>query len=147
LFYLSYNNINFFKQRSDAFISNINQALSYKNYNTSIGLRIALLTIGYKVFMEKPIFGHGIYDNIKERVRVASLPQNKEFSILSTWAPKAHYHNNYMEILTQLGLVGLLMFLYIFYFLEPIPNFFQLKFFGHPSFLTIHFLFKFEVFN
>ena len=115
LFYLSYNNIKFFKQRSDAFISNINQALSHKNYNTSIGLRMALLAIGYEVFQEKPIFGHGIYDNIKERVRVASLPQNKEFSVLSRWAKKANYHNNYMEILTQLGLVGLLIFLYIFY--------------------------------
>lgn len=120
LFVVAYQNISLFQKRVDMAKYDIEQVIIHNNYNTSWGLRYALNMIGLEVIKESPFYGHGVWDNIKERVRVASLPENKEYVILSQWGKNTNYHNMYMEIATQLGLLGLILFLSIFYFLAKI---------------------------
>ena len=135
LFFIGYKTIDIFKHRVDQSINSMKIILDNPKYldtkiknenvrvqkkyaddqKTSWTIRAALNIIGFQVVRQSPIFGHGIYDNIDKRVEVASLEKNKEYSFLVNWAPKANYHNVYMEISTQLGLIGLFLFLSIFY--------------------------------
>ena len=148
LFFIGYKTIDLFQHRVDKSINSIKILLEAPRYfgkknestniqkkshnkETSWTIRAALAIIGFEVFKEAPIIGHGIYDNIKKRVEIASLEENKEYSFLKTWAPTAHYHNVYIEIATQLGIIGLFLFLMIFYTLAKTtirdPEFFRYK--------------------
>ena len=114
LLFFGYKNIEIFKQRLDQSYKSFEKVLN-NNYRSSIGTRVALVNIGIEIAKDNPVFGVGIKDNITKRVEYAAKNDNKSIRYFSRWSPKSHYHNEYIEILTSIGLVGLSMFLYFIF--------------------------------
>ena len=76
--------------------------------DTSIGLRINFFLNSWEIFNSSPLFGVGTGDFPDEykKINAINTPNATETS---------QPHNMYMLILTQLGLIGLISFLWIFY--------------------------------
>ena len=93
------------------------QKLTTKDdYNTSIGSRFALWVAAEEIWVKNPLFGVGVAEHIDKKNKFAK--ENKKFEFLSKIK---HFHNTFLEILTQFGLVGLSLFLYILYLISQIP--------------------------
>jgi O-antigen ligase len=77
------------------------------NYNSSIGVRAGFYKYGYESVKDNILFGVGTGDSIDE-IRKHS-PKN--------WVGRKqpHEHNQFLSTFIKLGLVGLLIFLNIFY--------------------------------
>jgi len=102
-----------FKYRADMTIESMGKLYHEQNYCTSWGMRAGAFVVAKEVVSHNPLFGVGNKDHIdalQEIIRT-QYPDMECFS----WY--MHYHNQYLEIITQIGLVGLLLFLAIFYFL------------------------------
>jgi O-antigen ligase len=110
LFFLAYNFSTNFKNRIHLIKDDINQIILNENYNTSIGARIGFWIIAKDIFEEKPLFGTGIDNQIKTKNRIIDEDKSDNFKYVRVLE---HFHNNYLEILTQYGLVGLILFLMI----------------------------------
>ena len=116
LFYISYSTVPIFNAKIMDTQKSVVKIIK-KEYNTSIGYRVALVQVGVEVFKEKPIFGWGIKDNFEA---IKQITQKKEYSHLAfTYNVKnQHYHNQYIIYATQLGVLGLILFLLLFYYLN-----------------------------
>jgi O-antigen ligase len=106
-----------FNNRIHMIKSDVSKVLESEDYNTSIGARIGFWVIAKEIFLENPLFGSGIADNIKQKNHIIETEKNENFSYLKELE---HFHNSYLEILTQFGIIGLFMFLSIIYYLFKI---------------------------
>ena len=96
-----------FQSRMDSIENNINNYAT--NKGTPVGLRIAFTINSWGVIMKNPIIGVGTGDFQAEykKINLINTPQ-----LPATDNP----HNMYILILMQLGVVGLISFLSIFYY-------------------------------
>jgi O-antigen ligase len=111
IFYTAYNLSPNFKNRMHHIQNDVNGMISKNNYRSSIGIRIGFWIITKEMFLENPILGVGTANHLnmmKETVdkELQYLHGNKRF---------VHFHNQYWEILAQLGIVGLFLFLFFIY--------------------------------
>lgn len=106
-----------FNNRIHMIKSDVSTVLESEDYNTSIGARIGFWIIAKEMFLENPIFGVGIADNIKEKNHIIETEKSDNFSYVKRLE---HFHNSYLEILTQFGIVGLFLFFSIIYYLFKI---------------------------
>ncbi|MDQ7047901.1 MAG: O-antigen ligase family protein [Sulfurovum sp.] len=83
-----------------------------ENYCTSWGSRVGAWIISKDIIVQDPILGIGNADNMKE---FHHLIDTKYPSMVCMHKAFYHAHNQYFQIWTALGLVGLLIFLSIFY--------------------------------
>jgi len=98
---------------SDMFHNRVNSAfIDVANYEesrlTSVGYRLTFLINSYELFKDSPLIGVGTGDFPAEyeKVNLASSPE-----VPATVQP----HNMYMLVLSQLGIIGLISFLWIFF--------------------------------
>ncbi|MFC1524143.1 O-antigen ligase family protein [Thermodesulfobacteriota bacterium] len=112
-FSLSYINIDYVKQRTDHGYNDINKIIN-NDYTSSFGIRIAMFITGLQIANDNILFGVGIKDNLDEMIRYSEQNKKYDFSHLNEYH-KWHFHNQYIDILTQLGIIGLFIFLGIFY--------------------------------
>jgi len=113
-----YNQIPNFNTRVHQAINDVHELKENKNYDTSIGARIALWIAAKHIFVEDPVLGVGVSEHIHKKDEFAKLPKNKEFLFLTRLK---HFHNSFLEILLQYGIIGLSLFLYILYLISKIP--------------------------
>lgn len=83
-----------------------------ENYCTSWGMRVGAWIISKDIIVQHPLLGMGTADNMKE---FHHLIDTKYPSMTCMHGTFKHVHNQYLQIWTALGLIGLLMFLWIFY--------------------------------
>jgi len=102
---------NTFHQRVAIGKEDIVKVIENKNYCSSWGARLGFWVIASDIFVENPILGVGIKDNMRE---FHSLVEQKypEMDCI-TYLP--HFHNQYLQIVTATGLVGLFIFLFMIY--------------------------------
>ena len=107
VFFTSYQLSDLFKNRVHLAISDI--VVFSEKQETSIGQRITYTINSWEVIKENPIIGIGTGDFPSEykRIHAANSPQ-----VRTTTNP----HNMYILILMQLGMIGLISMLAIFYF-------------------------------
>jgi O-antigen ligase len=107
VFFTAYQTSTLFYERVNATIYNVQHYES--NKLTSIGYRITFAINSWEVIIKNPIIGVGTGDFPREyrQVNIKNTPQ-----VPSTANP----HNMYILVLTQLGLIGLISFLLIFYY-------------------------------
>ena len=105
-----------FKIRTYQGIENIQQLSTKGEYNTSIGARFALWIAAKEIFIKNPILGVGVADHLHKKNEFAKKSDAFEFLLHIK-----HFHNSFLEILTQFGIIGLSLFLYILYLLWKIP--------------------------
>ena len=111
-------------------------AISEDKYTGSWGHRLGFAIVGIKIFQENPIIGRGISD-VRERTLLFAKENPKYF----IGDPGRHFHNEHINLLVQVGIVGYSLFLlFIFLFLRlSINNEFlhRLKFAFVFSFLLL----------
>ncbi len=111
IFTLAYNFSNTFHNRVEQGINDVNGIVEKQNYCSSWGNRLGAIIITKDILKEDPLLGVGAEDHLdklKEMIDT-KYPQMK----CLRWY--MHYHNQYLEVLSQLGVVGLVLFLAIFY--------------------------------
>ena len=107
IFFTAYTTSDLFQQRVDAAVKNI---ISYSdNKASSVGLRITFALNSWEVIKENPIIGIGTGDFPNEYLRINQL---NSANLPATTNP----HNMYILILMEIGVIGLLSMLSIFYY-------------------------------
>lgn len=115
-YYLSPN----FKNRILAIESDVEKIIYNSDYNTSIGARIGFWILSKEIIKDNPIFGVGIANNINKKDEyIIKNHLEKEYEHNKYLV---HFHNNYLEIITQFGIMGLFIFLYLFYLIAKIKT-------------------------
>ena len=89
----------------------IANVIENQNYCSSWGARVGAYITAKDIVLEYPVLGAGIDDNMEE---FRMLLQTK-YPHMACIKELPHMHNQYLQILTQLGFVGLFVFLVIFY--------------------------------
>ncbi len=83
--------------------------------NSSWGIRVAMYFVATDIIKANPIIGVGVGD-YKIAAKKALEKNDHGFSKnVVEFIPKYHFHSQYLNILVQSGIIGLLMFLIIFY--------------------------------
>ena len=109
--YTAYSLSPVFKARVDVGMNDITKIVEDNKYCTSIGLRFSIWEIGSKIFIENPIIGTGVtcdMNSMHEHIK-------KDDKTIDCVKTMRSYHNNYVQQAVDLGLVGLFLFLMIFY--------------------------------
>jgi len=101
----------------DAKINFIN-ALEKEIYCTSLGARMGAWIVASDIIKENPILGVGIIDNMTV---FHSKIDEKYPKMKCMHNSFMHMHNQFFQISTQLGLLGLFIFLFLFYSILKIP--------------------------
>ena len=108
IFFIAYQSSTLFENRVNFAI---NDVVTYEvNSNTSVGKRIDYLVNSIDIIKKNPFIGVGTGDLPNEFLKVSIMNNNRDS--IRTNNP----HNMYSLVLIQLGLLGLLSFLSIFYF-------------------------------
>ncbi len=80
-------------------------------YDTNQGKRIAGIIVAVDIVRAHPLLGTGVGDNMVEFRRLLDA-EHPELRAAVAWFP--HLHNQYVQVATELGLVGLVALLAIF---------------------------------
>ena len=92
-------------------ISNIQNIITNQDFSTSVGVRVGYWIVAYEIFKDNPVIGVGVSD---------SVVVSKEYASNSSYNLKSllhfnEFHNDFLQILTQTGLIGALLYILIFY--------------------------------
>ncbi|AYJ79683.1 hypothetical protein AN286_05795 [Aliarcobacter cryaerophilus ATCC 43158] len=117
IFISAYNISPVFKYRFDYFLHDIEVMVYEKDFSNSFSLRVALWISGLEASKDNLIFGSGIGDERdnakymlqKFNIKNDSFKQDTENSI--------DFHNMFVQYLVQLGILGLIILITIFYFI------------------------------
>jgi len=111
----SYHTLPLFQKRADMAISDIKK-ISQHNFNSSFGLRAAWWIVTYDALHEKPLFGYGLGSH---KVAAKEMLNKHDYQGLSkplkSFLVESHFHNQYLMIVVQGGLVGLFLFFLLLY--------------------------------
>ena len=105
-----------FNQRANALKSDIERMVYNDQYTGGLGQRVALWTMGTNVFFDNLAYGTGLGDEIEGAKNFAN---QYNFTIYKDIEEHGYidYHNAYIQYGIQLGIVGLILFISIFYIL------------------------------
>jgi len=106
---VAYNTSPIFKQKINQTQNAIGQIFNDNpNFSSSLGQRAGMYFYSFEVIKENPIFGAGTGDSMDEIRKAIPLKWDHIHRM-------SHEHNQFLSILVKLGLIGLLIFLNIFY--------------------------------
>jgi len=98
--------------------NNLVNVVENASYCTSLGGRVGAWIISKDMIKENPILGVGIIDNMKD---FHSIIDDKYPEMKCMQQSFMHIHNQFLEVFTQMGLIGLLIFMSIFYMIVKLP--------------------------
>lgn len=106
---IAYNTSPIFKQKVHQTQNAIGHIFSENpNFSSSLGQRAGIYFYSLEVLQENPLIGVGTGDSMGEILQVTPTKWTAIHSL-------SHEHNQYLSILLKLGILGLLVFLNIFY--------------------------------
>ncbi len=111
LLFTSYQFSPIFKDRFNQLSLNINKIIDNNNFTSSIGGRLGFYLVAKDLILESPMLGQGTNSHIQASQKII---EDKYPELTRTYT-LSHTHNQYLEIIFQLGLVGLFLFLFIIY--------------------------------
>lgn len=100
-----------FQERVASAAVELHDAVIEGRVDTNQGKRVAGMVVGLEMAKSHPVLGTGIGGNMLEfrRLLETSYPQYRD---AVSWFP--HFHNQYLQVMTELGFVGLISMLAIF---------------------------------
>ncbi|MGZ8548570.1 MAG: O-antigen ligase family protein [Sulfuricurvum sp.] len=112
LFVGAYTTLDLFQKRFDMAVSDVRQ-FQKGNFDTSWGLRAAFWVVTYDIIREHPLIGIGIGD-YKSAAAQTLAKNNHNFTPETIkWCSNNHYHNQYLMILAQTGIIGFALMLWM----------------------------------
>lgn len=117
--FLNYSYNEKFQERIEAGKSDLIEAYYNNKYDTSLGGRLGFYIIAKEILLENAqnfFLGIGAKQHIKP---VNEIVDNK-YPYLFYNKDLPHYHSIFLETMTQFGLLGLLLLMFVFYFLTKI---------------------------
>jgi O-antigen ligase len=122
----AYNLSSIFHERVNGFFNQTQAAVTDKNYATSTGTRVGYNLYGYDLFLENPIFGVGTGDHIEEFLNYikkveTNLANYNSMAYSVSNGADGSLHSEFLDNILQFGIIGLLIFLNIFYQLFRYP--------------------------
>lgn len=120
IFLLAYNSLELFKKRIDVGVEDL-QNIAVKNYDNSFGIRVAFWIVTAEALKENPLLGSGIGDF---RVTTKEILSKEEFGLsdeTKEFMRTQHFHNQYLMVAVQGGLIGLALMLLLFYKFFTLP--------------------------
>ncbi|PRN00365.1 O-antigen ligase family protein [Aliarcobacter cryaerophilus] len=117
IFVSAYNISPVFKDRFDYFLHDVDFMINNKDFSNSFSIRVALWMTGLEASKHNLIFGLGIGD---EKINTYEMREKYKIpDIFSSSNTKNYidFHNMYVQYTVQLGIVGLIIILLIFYLL------------------------------
>ncbi len=118
--FIAYNVSPNFQKRLHQAYSDITQ-ISKAHFHSSWGIRAAYWITTFHIVKEHPLLGVGIGDYMKATEKELQKPQYNPKRYAKHFMATNTPHNQYLLILLQVGLIGLGVFLYIFYNLLKLP--------------------------
>jgi len=100
-----------FKSRAINAKQSISEVILKQDYHSSWGQRAACWIVSSKMVSNNLFFGTGLRDNLTNFKK--TVEDGPERYKVIAWFP--HLHSEYLEIITALGITGLILFLSIFY--------------------------------
>jgi len=100
-----------FNRRIDAGVDELTMALSEHNYGTNQGMRVAGAIVALDMVREHPFVGTGVGYNMN-RFQELLDTRFQHLQPEVAWFP--HFHNQYLQTVTETGLIGLLLLLAVF---------------------------------
>ena len=100
-----------FQKRVDLAFFQFNNMIETKEYCSSVGLRIGMLEIGSEVIIDNPIIGVGASDAMT--TMHSYIDESHPNKICAKNMP--NYHNDFLQIMVQLGLIGGFIYILMFY--------------------------------
>ncbi len=92
------------------------------NLNSSWGIRIAYIMMGADIIKEHPIFGVGIEDTKAVALEyIKENPRHFPDGVINFMKRSHHFHNQYLMTTLQGGIIGLILFIIMFYYLLTLP--------------------------
>lgn len=111
---LSYSFINNFKTRTDVAVYDIKN-INNGNYNGSFGIRAIYWRIMANSFSQEPLLGVGIGDYKLAAIRDIEKNDYALSEDTKSFITSNHYHNQYLMIITQAGLIGFALMLLLYF--------------------------------
>ncbi len=128
-FLLAYQYSHTFHDRIDTAKESLVKIEEKNGYCTSWGSRVGAWMVSRDMIKKYPLQGIGIDDNMQEFYR---LIQHEYPEMICSGHTLVHMHNQYLQILTQTGMIGLFFFLLIFYQIAKLdiknPEFQKIKY-------------------
>lgn len=109
-----------FNKRFSQTTNDISSMISDKDYTGSFSARIGMWKLGIKSFTYEPILGNGIGDEAKNIIQEIESKNLAYFISTNNIYYYVDFHNMFVQYLSQLGILGLLVLLLIFYYLFKI---------------------------
>ncbi|MDH3815922.1 MAG: O-antigen ligase family protein, partial [Acidobacteriota bacterium] len=97
----------------------LQNAIVDQRYEGNLGGRVAAMKVAREIFHQHPFFGTGVGANIPAFRRVLDT-RFKELKPSIYWY--RHFHNQYAQVATELGIAGLLALAWIFWELIRAPH-------------------------
>ncbi|MCR4941374.1 MAG: O-antigen ligase family protein [Campylobacter sp.] len=115
IYSLAYNFSSSFKIRVNVTKNEIAQITS-GNLNTSWGTRLAFWVSTYEILKVHPIFGIDLGDFEEETAEILKLDKFKNYqAYLKEFMSSNHYHNQFLMLAVQMGLIGLGFAILLYY--------------------------------
>lgn len=112
LFIGAYKSIPLFEERIDHAIADVNK-LQNDDYQSSWGLRAAFWIVTYDIVKEHPLIGAGIGDYSHAAKEALEKNDHNFHDSVIAWVTSTHFHNQYLMILAQGGLMGFALMLWL----------------------------------
>lgn len=111
IFYAAYNVSPVFKNRFNASVVETKNIVKNSSFCGSFGSRLGLWIVGSEIFLENPIIGSGVVKNMDDMIN--RIKESHPDKMCVTHLPS--YHNFYVQSAVHLGIIGLFLYIMIFY--------------------------------
>ena len=118
IFYTAYNLSPVFKTRFDQASHEVTKISkdTKDQYAGSFGMRMAVWEEAGKIVPENLLIGVGIGDGMRVlQTAIDEYKYDKYYNNALKFMTEYHYHNMYVQVLVELGIIGLLLYLLVFY--------------------------------
>ncbi len=87
------------------------------NYGTSLGYRVGVIMLAVPLIEKNPLLGTGVIDTIPlvRKEAAVTFPGDYWLGIAN------HFQNQYLQVLVEIGLIGLGLLLVMLYYVSRIP--------------------------
>ncbi|MBP9490778.1 MAG: O-antigen ligase family protein [Aliarcobacter sp.] len=115
IFMIAFNSSDMFEKRVNLAKTDIEKIID-GDLNSSWGIRIAYWMISYEILKENPIFGVGIGDYKEAIIQTLEKEKFDNFpKSMKDFMKEYHVHNQFLMIIIQTGLIGIVIIILLFY--------------------------------